>query len=188
MHAQTGWLSTWRKGCMDVETMCNKAERYRTLEAWGQTLRAGNKDDSNTRQENQMVQQRQHKQCTNCSRISHTIEQWRHKGGGKEQLCSKCNIYGHLADTCRHTSEFGGMMRIRNYIKKDTYQRPMSSKMSINMGNRKKPADTNDQMKLAHGKSEQVVNVLRDSGCSTVCVYKDLVSQRQFTGRYKNCT
>ena len=167
--------------------MCNEADRY--LEARGQTLRISAKDDSNTRQKNQMVQQRQHRQCTNCSRFGHTVEQCRHKGGGKEQLCSRCNIYGHLVDTCRHTNEFGGMMRIRNYTKKDTYQRTISSNMNINTNNTKKPADTSDQMKTAQGKvNGQVVNVSRDSGCSTVYVNKDLVSQRQFTGRYKHCT
>ena len=169
--------------------MCNEADRY--LEARGRTLRISTKDDSasNARQENQMVQQRQHRQCTNCSRLGHTVEQCRHKGGGKEQLCSRCNIYGHLVDTCRHASEFGGMMRIRNYPKKDTYQRTISSNMSINMSNTKKPGVTSNQMKTAQGEiNGQVVNVLRDSGCSTVCVNKDLVSQRQFTGRYKHCT
>ena len=95
---------------VDIDTMCNEADRY--LEARGQTLRISTKDDSanNARQENQMVQQRQHRQCTNCSRLGHTVEQCRYKGGGKEQLCSRCNIYGHLVDTCRHASEFGGMM------------------------------------------------------------------------------
>ena len=174
---------------IDIDTMCNEADRY--LEARGQTLRISTKDDSdsNARQENQMVQQRQHRQCTNCSRLGHTVEQCRHKGGGKEQLCSRCNIYGHLVDTCRHASEFGGMMRIRNYPKKDTYQRTISSNMNINMSNTKKPGVTSNQMKTAQGKiNGQVVNVLRDSGCSTVCVNKDLVSQRQFTGKYKHCT
>ena len=172
---------------MDIETMCKETDRI--LEARGQSLKISNKDDNHTGQETHMVQERQHKRCTNCSRFGHTIEQCRHRGGGKKQLCSGCKLHGHLVDTCRHASEFGGMMRIRNYTGKDNYKKPISSKLNMNMYNASKPKVTNDRMKLAQGKvNGQVVHVLRDSGCSTVCINKNLVSPRQLTGRYQYCT
>ena len=188
VNACPNWLAIYLKErpYVGIETMCKEADRF--LEARGQTLKINNKDDNHTRQETHMVQER-HKRCTNCSRFGHTVEQCRHRGGGKEQLCSGCKLYGHLIDTCRHASEFGGMMRVRNYTDKDNYKKPISSKLNRNMYNASKPKATNDRLKLAQGKvNGQVVNVLRDSGCSTVCINKNLVSPRQLTGRYRHCT
>ena len=73
----------------DVESMVMQADRY--LEAHRQKLSMDNcnkADNEDKRDKHMRVEQRQHKECSNCKRVGHTIEQCRHRGGGNEQICT----------------------------------------------------------------------------------------------------
>ena len=171
----------------DVESMVMQADRY--LEAHRQKLSMDNcnKDDNEDKRDKHMrVEQRQHKECSNCKRVGHTIEQCRHRGGGNEQICTRCHMYGHSVDTCRKVMEFGGALRTGQTKKQDERSTP-NKKMNISPHNTNKPT-TDNQIQLVTGKvNGQLVTMLRDSGCSTVCVNRFLVSPRQLTGGFKYC-
>ena len=172
----------------DVESMVMQADRY--LEAHRQKLSMDNcnKDDNEDKRDKHMrVEQRQHKECSNCKRVGHTIEQRRHRGGGNEQICTRCHMYGHSIDTCRKVMEFGGALRTGQTKKQQDERSTPNKKMNISPHNTNKPT-TDNQIQLVTGKvNGQLVTMLRDSGCSTVCVNRNLVSPRQLTGGFKYC-
>ena len=82
--------------------------------------------------------------------------------------------------------EFGGALRTGQTKKQDERSTP-NKKMNISPHNTNKPTADN-QIQLVTGKvNGQLVTMLRDSGCSTVCVNRNLVSPRQLTGGFKYC-
>ena len=94
------------------------------------------------------------------------------KGGGKEQRCKKCNVYGHLAEACR--KEFAGAIQVQ-YCSKQAQD-----------GDTRTEFDRS--LKTVKGRvGKYVVNTLRDSGCTTICVDRKFIDDDQLTGEYKKC-
>ena len=103
----------------DVESMVMQADRY--LEAHRQKLSMDNcnKDNNKDKRDKHMrVEQRQHKECSNCKRVGHTIEQCRLRGGGNEQNMHKVSYVWPLD---RYMQESNGVWRsIENRADKET--------------------------------------------------------------------
>ena len=82
----------------------------------------------------------------NCGKSGHTRAECRNQGGGNEQKCSNCNMFGHLEGVNRNRKEFAGMMNTR-LINKRKYGReqPLSSSYR-RRHHGKKEAEVKDQL------------------------------------------
>ena len=174
---------------VSMENMCEQAERY--LEAHGQTLY------SDTRKERSHIQPidsnrpeaytgseqdrdskseyRQGKECYNCHKIGHIKTECRQQNGGNEQQCTNCKLFGHLAEVCRNTGTvIAGTMCVQN----------SSDRTKCTIGKR----GYGTSLKTSKGiVGNHAVNIIRDSGCNSICVNKNLVSKKQMTGNFKVC-
>ena len=81
--------------------MCAQAERF--LEAHGKTLHSNkqNGTERTKKTDDKRLQQGKTRICFNCQKEGHVKAECRNKGGGMEQQCSQCKLYGHLAEVCR---------------------------------------------------------------------------------------
>ena len=174
---------------VDLTDMCAQADRY--VEAHKQKMvNIPRKiDEYNKDMENSMVEQRNKKDCYNCGKLGHVRAACRNEVGGNEQKCYNCNRYGHLEETCRNKKEFAGFMRKRSintrkqHDKKIQHNTDNAGKMQS-----KEHTYTKNRPKTVKGKiNNQVVDTLRDTGCSTICVKRRLVLPEQLTGQYKKC-
>ena len=195
------------KPFVNMQEMCDRAERY--LESHKQKLANDNEQkaeetngldtDSHTekrqsyteqRQKQSYTEQRQMKNCYNCGKLGHVRSNCTNKGGGNEQECDKCKMFSHLAETCRNTSEFDGIMRTRRLRHGKLYKRQNQCK-DTNLGMHKTPeeGDTRNKLEIMKGKiNGHMGNTLRDTGCTVICVNKKFVKQKQLTGKYQTCT
>ena len=172
----------------EMEDMCTQAERF--LEAHSQFLRGNNEDKENQdeRDKGSRMQQVRQKECSNCKKIGHTVEKCRNKGGGNEQQCLNCSWYGHLADECRNTSEFGGLIQTTQWTKKRIHHRQSFNIKPTKDCNTHEFSSIEKNFKVVQGMvNNHVVDTLRDSGCTTVCVNKKFILPGQLTGKYKYC-
>ena len=174
---------------VSMENMCEQAERY--LEAHNQTLY------NDTRKEKPHIQAtydnrtetyagseqnrdakpefRQGKECYNCHKIGHIKTECRQQNGGNEQQCTNCKLFGHLAEVCRNTGTvIAGTMCVQN------------SSDTPNFSTGTKGYGTS--LKTSKGiVGNHVVNIIRDSGCNSICINKNFVSKKQMTGNLKVC-
>ena len=166
---------------VSMEELCKQAERF--LEARGQVLSTitENKDKANTyrgQEKNttsELMQQR--RECYNCGRLGHTKAGCRMEGGGNEQRCTHCNIFGHDADICRNKMIVAGVLQTR-VIK------------ASNTNSRKDRTQRSSHRRLYTMKGQvgiQAVNTLRDTGCNAICVKKKFVRTDQMTGKHRLC-
>ena len=183
----------------DMKEMCARAERY--LQAHSEKLtndRQRISEETKAAECNANIEERllntesrQLKDCYNCGKLGHIRAECRNQGGGKEQLCSKCRRYGHIAETCRTRSEYGGMMRTRRWInrKEKPHQRiTPNTSTRVKQHEEQETTDSQNRLKPIKGIiNGHMVETLRDSGCSTICVDKKLVQPNQLTGRYQTC-
>ena len=171
-----------------ISEMCKQANRY--FEARNQKMTTGirAKQDDSIQDTDTKSEQKQQKNCYNCGKLGHTRAECRNKGGGNEQKCNHCDIYGHTEEACRNKKEFTGMMSTRS-IQNRHHEKLRLSNQNKGRQRSKDQADFNQTLKLVPGKvNGYVVDTLRDTGCSTICVNKRLVAAKQLMGRYKICT
>ena len=123
--------------------------------------------------------QRKGIECFNCHRYGHVRAECRNKDGGNEQQCTECRLYYHLPDVCRNTKSVAAMIRTRPESGTYDHDVVQPSKLHKKFG---------AQMKTLKGKvGEHIVEMLRDSGCDSVCVNRRLVMNNEMTGDYKVC-
>ena len=172
-----------------VTQMCAQADRF--LQARKQKLfdNQGKIDSNNKEDGDSETDQKHKKDCYNCGKSGHIRVECRNQGGGNEQKCNNCNMYGHLEETCRNKKEFGGCMRTRCISNRRRCNIKPQYKNDITVKYQSKnQACMSNRFQPVKGKvNNHVVNTIRDTGCSTVCVNKKLVLLEQFTGRYKMC-
>ena len=152
------------------------------------------------------------RECYNCRRTGHERNQCRQKGGGNETRCTTCGLYGHESSRCRRDKK---QLAASNSAKPEERQDltevsalchgksdadvPEEVRMNMDFSvmedkkecillswNRKDRVD--EVLKVTKGKiGEHIVSTLRDSGCSTICVNKELVKPEQLTGETYTC-
>ena len=84
-------------------------------------------------------------------------------------------MYGHLTEACR--KEFAGAIQ--------TETRGNSSKQAQDGDAR---TEFDRRLKTVKGRvGKYVVNTLRDSGCTTICMDRKFIDDDQLTGGYKKC-
>ena len=182
------------------------------LEAHGKTLAWNqSKKEDKTIQNRPPGQERKNekpRECYNCHRLNHTRDQCKQKGGGKESRCTICGLYGHEKERCRRKQilafssseptdakiEVSALCQGSTQIE-NSDMRNMNLEFHVNQDksecimltwNHKATAD--EKLKVGKGKiNNHVVQTLRDSGCSTICVNKKLVRPEQLTGEYYTC-
>ena len=161
-----------------MDGMAEKAERF--LEARKQNLVSDDNVrtyDSQYEQDETKTDQRQQRKCYNCGRIGHTRALCRQEGGGSEQQCSECKMYGHLVEVCRNNKAIASALEAGSGI--GAFNRT-SKKQDFN--------EFDGGLRAIKGKvGDYVVNTLRDNGCNTICVNKKFVRNEQKTGEYKVC-
>ena len=172
---------------VSVTEMCQQAERY--LQARKQTMTTskqekfpilGYKEDSVT------TEQRQRRECYNCKKFGHVRAECRNEGGGCEQKCTNCNMFGHLEGVCRNRREFSGVMTTRKINRR--HDRRQQQNSGALRRRHQKEEEKSEKLTVVKGKiNGHVVNIIRDTGCSTVCVNKRLIGPEQLTGQYKMC-
>ena len=164
---------------VSMENLCNQAERY--LEARGQTLNSITYNKTNSSREqvkDTTTEQIQRCECYNCGRLGHRRAACRMEGGGNQQRCTHCNIYGLNVETCRNNKTVAGGIQIR--------AKTASNGNAVKDRMQRKP---HEGLKTVTGKvGNQVVNTLRDTGCNAICVKKKFVRKDQMTGEHKKCT
>ena len=110
----------------------------------------------------------------------------RNKGGGCEQKCTNCNMFGHLEGVCRNRREFSGVMTTRKINRR--HDRRQQQNSGTLRRRHQKEEEKSEKLTVVKGKiNGHVVNTIRDTGCSTVCVNKRLIGPEQLTGQYKMC-
>ena len=172
----------------DITAMCSQAERY--LQAHGQNFAT---NDHQTQSQNESegeitTNQRQRKECYNCGKPGHIRSQCRNEGGGNQQHCTKCNRFGHKDETCRRTTDFGGMIRTNRSSKLKPERRQIADSLT-KIRHCQEQKGYMETLKPTKGRiNGHVATTLRDTGCTTVCVNDKLVLPKQRTGRYKTCT
>ena len=148
------------------------------------------------------------KVCHNCHKSGHLRLKCRQKGGGDEKRCTSCGFYGHEASFCRrNTKQLAGsavaeqeQVEVSALCHGSSFEDSISNvsmNLDFSLQEGKKECimlswDRNDKvdkvLKVVEGKvNDQVVQTLRDSGCSTICVNKDLVRAEQLTGEQCTC-
>ena len=149
------------------------------------------------------------RECYNCHRTGHERGQCRQKGGGNELRCTNCGLYGHDNSRCRREkkvasansaqiqeqvdAEVSALCRGKSDL--DVEQVSMNMDCSVDEGKKEyillswnKKDRVDEVLKICQGKvGEYVVNTLRDSGCSTICVNKEFVKPEQLTGETYTC-
>ena len=187
-----------------ITEMCERSERY--LQAHSEKLKNSNQRKSegtkttegssntnhglsNTDQIPSNTEQRRPKDCYNCGKVGHIRAECRNEGGGNQQLCSKCNKFGHLAEICRNNSAFTGMMTTTKWVKR-TKRLQSKTHNNTNARQDKEHQKTYSRQGLTPLKgiiNGHIVDTLRDSGCTTICVNEKLVQTHQLTGQYQVC-
>ena len=161
-----------------MEELCTQADRF--LEARSKTLKTDTNtgvDDHRGREKESGPDLRQQRECYNCNRLGHIRSECKMEGGGKEQRCMNCKLYGHLFEMCRNTKVVAGMIQTGIRI-------ATSARSRIN----RRHVKTQGSLKTVTGRiGNKVVNVLRDTGCNTLCVDKKFVANNQMTGEYVRC-
>ena len=167
------------KEFISMDDMCEQSERF--LEAHSKTLRNNNtrnevhgtshsklKTHKDTeRDKESMTEPRQVRECFNCHKTGHIKAECRNQYGGNEQYCTHCKLYGHVAEVCRNSKVIAGTMQVHHD---------------------KQGKKLNTGLKTTRGMvGNQGADVLRDSGCNSVCVDRKFVSDNQLTGEYKVC-
>ena len=110
--------------------MSSKAERY--LHAHGHNFAT---NDHQTQPESKSdgeitTNQRQRKECYNCGKPGHIRSECRNERGGNQQHCTKCNRFGHKDETCRRTTDFGGMIRTNRLSKLKPERRQIADNLT----------------------------------------------------------
>ena len=172
---------------VNMKEMCDQAERYTQAHSQNfATCVPSPLEEIKSSETDTITDNIQRKQCFNCGKLGHIRAACRNEGGGNEQRCTKCNRFGHKTEMCRSTSEFGGMLRTKRTTQKS--KRSANSHINTQRHIKQTQADTKNVLKPIKGKlNGQLVNTLRDSGCSTICVNKKLVLPEQRTGIYRKC-
>ena len=166
-----------------IKEMCAQGERY--LQAHKQKMTTDDQGPTQRYEDNTENKQKERIECYNCRKVGHIQAECKNKGGDKEEWCGNCKISRHLEEACRHKTEFGGMITTRLINRR---QRP--KKLQHSNGNTRKQHNNdtismNEGLKVVQGKvNGRIVNTLRDTGCSSVCVNKKWVLPQQITGQY----
>ena len=94
-------------------------------------------------------------------------------------------MFGHLEGVCRNRREFSGVMTTRKINSKHDMRRQQNSRI-IRRRHQKEEKEKSENITVVKGKiNGHVVNTIRDTGCSTVCVNKRLIEPEQLTGQYR---
>ena len=96
-------------------------------------------------------------------------------------------MFRHLAEVCRNSSEFSGMLGTKRQCTVNAYKEENRHTKITNPMNEEERG-TQENLKVVKGKvNHHIADTLRDSGCSTICVNKKLILPRQLTGRHRTC-
>ena len=185
-----------------LEEMAEDAQKF--LQAHGKTMASGREWLNNIGQKSSAVNsngERNKEKCENCGLFGHNSKFCRAKGGENEMWCGLCKKFGHKSNVCRWRNrdaaaggfvpenDLGALCKsITMDVSDDVSVLNVESKINekeecIMLG-----WDVDKQLKVTNGiVGHQVVQTLRDSGCSTVCVSKDLVTKDQYTGEEQTC-
>ncbi len=185
-----------------LEDMAEDAQKY--LQAHGKTMASGSEGSRNIGQKDSTenkIDGRVKDKCGNCGFSGHTSQLCRSKGGGDEMRCGICKKFGHKSNTCRWRNqgaaaggfvpenEVGALCKsLSTNVSDDLSVINVESQLKENEECILLGLNVDKQLKITTGKvGRHIVQTLRDSGCSTVCVNRDLVNDDQYTGEEQTC-
>ena len=171
-----------------IKEMCDQGERY--LQAHKQKMTTD--DQGPTRRYGEDNTEKKHKdrtECYNCRKVrlfklnAETRERARSNGA---EIVRYLDISKRHA--CRHKTEFGGMITTRLINRRQHPKKLQHSNGNTRKQHNNDTISMNEGLKVVKGKvNGRIVNTLRDTGCSSVCVNKKWVLPQQITGQYKKC-
>ena len=174
------------------------------LEAHGMTLasKAGTRRKEKQAHQDHSMDKKDDKECYNCGRKGHIKSECMQRGGGNETRCTNCGLYGHDTQKCKKP-RVSRSIKSRSEVSahcavEASNAGPIPLETEVHMTAEEEEYmilnwTSNDErvdkiLKVVQGRvGNKVVSVLRDSGCSTVCVNKALVKPDQLTGQTKVC-